>query len=284
MRTKLLMVVAVVCLLSTSVSGLVLGPPGADLEKGQWGFGANYLYSRQDLARTHLHERHWDDGILVYEGRHGLLTDDFTTQRYYGRIAYGVTDCWTIYGQLGGADVKMDQGEPGDSDWWGVNFDNDFAWGWGTGITLARGDKTDWGVTMQMNWLNTSASWRGSYSEPDYYESWKEEMDIETWDLVIAAGPTIKMAGWRLYGGPFYYYLNGDYRFKETGYWEEFDDGWTSGDWMWKVDADLRAEDHYGGYIGAQIDLCKNCNATIEFATTCGNLWSAGAGLMFLTK
>jgi len=134
-----------------------------------------------------------------------------------------------------------------------------------------------------MNWLNTSRSDKGTYEDSEYYESWKEKADLKTWDLLIAVGPTIDMGGWRLYGGPFYYYLSGDLSYKETGEWEEYVDGLDSGYWTYKESADLRAKDNFGGYLGAEIDVSKNCNANIEFSATASG-WGAGAGLTFLCK
>jgi hypothetical protein len=262
-----------------------VGRPTAELNKGQWSAGFNYSYSTLDLDTTKVEnsEVGYDEGPYSWTDWYKVDIEDFTTQRYYGRVAYGISDCWTIYGQLGGADVKAHFDEVDDSDNWSINFDNDFAWGWGTKFTFSKQPKTNWGVALQMNWLDTSADYKDTYEDSDYYESWKEESNLETWDLLIAVGPTIDMGGWRLYGGPFYYYLSGDLSYKETGEWEELVDGLDSGYWTYKESADLRAKDNFGGYIGAEIDVSKNCNAGIEFSAT-GSGWGAGAGLTFLCK
>lgn len=281
------MVFVLVCVLSPSTFALgYIGRPTAELRKGQWSVGFDYSYSTQDLERTKVKVNEVGDDGGYYSDRYRYKADieDFTTQRYYGRVAVGINDSWTLYGQLGGADVKWDYTVPewGDAEW-GYNFDNDFAWGWGTKFTFAKNPKTSWGAALQMNWLNTEWSDKHSYEDPDYRESWQHDADLETWDLLVAVGPTIDMGGWRLYGGPFYYYLCGDYDLKDTGTWEEYDDGLDSGYWNIRESADLRAKDNFGGYIGAEIDVSKTCNAAIEFSAT-GSGWGAAAGLTFLCK
>jgi len=273
----LLGVVVVVCLCGVTAMALdQLGPPTAGLKQGQWSAGFNYSYSSQDLDKTKMKWSEVWDGESD-SGSYKLKIKDWKTQRYYGRIGYGVDDWWEVYAQLGVADVKSKFKEVGDDEWSGVNFDNDFAWGLGTKVTFARQDKIDWGVAFQMNWLNTSRSEKGTDEEDGDSESWKETIDIETYDLLLAVGPTVDMGGWKLYGGPFYYYLSGDIKIKETGTWTGEED---SGSWLYKEKGDLEAASNFGGYIGAQLDLTQNCNATVEFAST-GDGWGLGTGIVW---
>ena len=286
-----------------------VGRPTAELNKGQWSAGFNYSYSTQDLETVRARESSvWQaytaGGVLDGEGSDPpeswrSASRDFNTQRYLGRVAYGISDCWTVYGQLGGADVKgdfrdFDEEDAAWSEWHGVNFDNDFTWGWGTKITFAKRPKTEWGVALQMNWLDTSLSRKESGSDVEVVEDEEDDggsypytytesstVDLDTWDLLIVVGPTVDMGGWRLYGGPFYYYLSGDL----DGDWREtdtFEDGstWISrGSWSQEVEA----ENNFGGIIGIEADVSKNCHAGVEFAST-GDGWGIGAGLTFLCK
>jgi hypothetical protein len=228
-----------------------IGTPTAELGQGKWGLGFNYSYSSQDLDKKNYK---WDDGDTDK-----LKLKDFNTQRYYGTLSYGVTDCWDVYAQLGFADVKTDAKETWDDGGfeWGMNFDNDFAWGLGTKVTFAKQDKIDWGAAFQMNWLDTSFD--------GIVDGDNDEVDIKTYDLLIAVGPTIDMGGWKLYGGPYYYYLNGD-----------FDEVW-GGD---GVTSDLRNSD-FGGYIGAAFDLASNCSANVEYSTNLNDSWGLGTGFTF---
>jgi hypothetical protein len=228
-----------------------IGTPTAELGQGKWGLGFNYSYSSQDLDKE---DYKWSDGDIEK-----LKLKNFNTQRYYGTLGYGISDCWDVYAQLGFADVKTDAKETwGDGGFdWGMNFDNDFAWGLGTKITLDQGDTIDWGLAFQMNWLDTSFD--GIVDEEDC------EVDIETYDILVAAGPTIDMSGWKLYGGPYYYYLNGDY-----------DEDWST----FTMTSDLKNSD-FGGFIGAAFDLATNCSANVEYSNNFNDSWSLGTGITF---
>ena len=153
----------------------------------------------------------------------------------------------------------------------GLNFDNDFAWGWGTKITFAKRESIDWGVAFQMNWLD--ASWSQTDSDAD--ESWKQTVDIEAFDLLLAVGPTVDMGGWQVYGGPFFYYLSGDAdaTHKTTAVVVPGDTFWSG-----KASGDLKADSNLGGYIGAQLDLEQNWNMAVEFSFIDG--WGLGAGIV----
>jgi opacity protein-like surface antigen len=228
-----------------------IGTPTPELGQGNWGVGFNYSYSSQDLDKKSYT---WDDGDVDK-----LKLKNFNTGRYYGSVGYGINDCWDIYAQLGFADVKTDGNQSWDGGGfdWGMNFDNDFAWGWGTKFCLANQGNVDWGAVFQMNWLDTSFDGTVDGAE--------DEADIETYDILVAVGPTIDMGGWKLYGGPYFYYLNGDY-----------DEVWD-GD---KVKSDLRNDD-FGGYLGASFDLCPKSSLKIEYANNFNDNWSLGTGILF---
>jgi hypothetical protein len=234
-----------------------IGTPTAEMGKGQWGVGFNYSYSSQDLNRKSFTGSGWDDKLKL---------TDFNVQRYYGTLSYGIDDCWDIYVQLGFADVKANAVDTwaGGRDEYGTNFDNDFAWGWGTKVTLAKQDKIDWGATFQMNWLDTSGSnYRTGWGGNDYVA------DIDVYDFLIAVGPTVDMGGWQLYGGPYYYYLSGDYDFKDV---------YTGG--VDRVESHLRNSD-FGGFIGTKFNLTSNISANIEGSSNLGNGWGIGTGVTF---
>lgn len=235
-----------VAILSINAYGVgILGTPTAELNQGQWNVGLSYAYLSTDLDTTTMKDA---------EGSYKLEVNDNNVNRYYGSIGYGLTSAWEAYVQLGWADVKADFGVPGDPEsGGGVNFDNDFAWGWGTRYTFYEQDKVRWGVTVQMNWLDTS---------------WDDEdvtIDYSDYDLLVGVGPTVDMGGWKLYGGPYYYMLDGDLDvkgidFKETG--------------------DLQEDSNIGGFVGAQCKVMEKYDVTTEFSFT-GSGWAIGAGLCY---
>jgi len=260
----------IVAMMSVNAFGVgFIGTPTAELEKSQWNVGFNFTYISTDLAKTKETEN-WQDldagGAVVDSGTDTgkLSISDNDIQRYYGTIGYGVTDVWEAYVQLGIADVKAKfKGDDPDDTWNGLNFDNDFAWGWGTRYTFYEQDNIRWGATLQMNWLDTS--WDGKGAD------WKEQIDYSSYDLLIGVGPTVDMGGWNLYGGPFFLMIDGDLDGKGTE-----SDG--EGSSTYKYSADLEEDGNFGGFIGAQISLKENCDMTAEFTFT-GDGMAIGAGV-----
>lgn len=195
---------------------------------------------------------------------------EFEVKRTYLTIGYGICDNWEVYGQLGIADVKEKEiwfnKDNGDwYKWLTFDFDYGFAWGWGTRITLLQQDNVKWGVSAQMNFHNSTLEERIPESG-NYYR--KENSKLETWDMLIAVGPTIDMGGWKLYGGGFYYDLQGDMSWKVSFY-----------DYVaWTGSYDFEADGNVGGFIGAQFALNEKIDITPEFSATADS-WAAGAGI-----
>ncbi len=279
MNKMIMLVGLLVAIMSVSAFGAgFLGTPTAELEKGQWSAGFSYTFIDMDLDTIKLTEK-WEyfdlgSGLGDSSGVDKFKLDmkDVKTQRYYGTIGYGVADWCEVFVQLGFADVKgKTRDDPPDGDdWEGHNFDNDFAWGLGTRITFYEQNNIRWGTSVQMNWLDTSVDYK------DAGAGWteKQQIDFETFDLLIAVGPTVDMGGWKLYGGPFYYYLSGDLDAKGT-YSEP---GWELE--RWKASGDIEAKSNFGGFVGAQFPLTGNCDMTTELSFT-GDSWAFGTGIVW---
>jgi hypothetical protein len=242
-----------VAIMSVSAYGVgFIGTPTAELDQGQWNVGFNYTYISMDLDDTTVK---YDDGSTEK-----IKINDNKVQRYYGTIGYGLTKMWEAYVQLGIADVKADfEDSTGESS--GLNFDNDFAWGWGTKYTFYEQNNYRWGVSVQMNWLDTS--WDASGVD------WEDNVDYESYDLIVAVGPTVDMGGWNLYGGPFFYMLDGDL----DG--SEIDMGVPC-----KSSADLEEDSNFGGFIGAQCMVMDEYRVTTELSFS-GSGWAIGAGVCY---
>jgi hypothetical protein len=264
-RTKTVVFVFLVLIMNTCAWGII-GTPTAELDKGQWNLGFDYTYSDMDLDKTRAKEVGVEDvdGDLVgWSATTKVKLKEFKVNRAYLTIGYGICDKWEVYGQLGGAGVKekekfLDE-QP---EWYDYTFDQGFAWGWGTRITLIQQDNVKWGVSAQMNFLDSSIDEK--VSVPGY--SSKDTSELEAWDLLIAVGPTIDMDGWKLYGGGFYYDFQGDLTWK-----------WSNSDGEWyKGSMDLEAASNVGGFIGAQFDLNEHIDITPEFSATADG-WAVGA-------
>ena len=258
-HTPLLAIVMVVALGSGVLGVGFLGTPTAEIGQGNWSIGYDYSYSSQDTEkRTGVF---WEDGFG--EDTLNMRLEDFKVQRHYAVIAYGLTNEWDVYVKLGIANLKASKKDY-DTDISlynpSMNFDTDFAWGWGTRYTFAQQDIITWGAALQMNWLDTE--WKGTDGNN------RLKADFDSYDLFVSVGPTVDLGGWKVYGGPFYYYLNGDYDLSITD-----DLG------LWYTEkADIRADRNWGGFIGSTVDLGHNLNWTIEYSTT-GKGWGLGTGI-----
>jgi hypothetical protein len=260
---KTLVVMSMLFLASLNVDVFAIGnigAPTAELKAGQWSIGGDYSYSDIDL----------DVGKMKYtdsEGGSGKTPFDFPkvkTNFYYVTLGYGLAENWEVFGRLGIADIKGEDRFPGYTNKWeGGNFDNDLVWGFGTRYTFYQQDKVRWGVTANMNWIDTSEDWSSSVGQ-------KETVDFSAYDLLVAVGPTVDMGGWKLYGGPFFYMFNGDFDLKET----HPDDSW------WKGSADVEEDSSFGGYVGAAIPLTEQIDITFEGVAISGG-WGLGTGITF---
>jgi len=259
MVARLFVAVLVVALLGASAFAVGnIGTPTAELKQGQWSLGGDYAYSDFDFDI---------DKIKWTTSEGGSATDEFDiadvkTNFYYVTFGYGLADNWEVYGRLGIADIKGETDYDGDK--YGANFDNDLVWGVGTRCTFHEKDKVRWGATAQINWIDTSVEWKGS--------DWKDTLDFSAYDLLVAVGPTVDMGGWKLYGGPFFYMIDGDVDEKYTE--------WGEGTYWEKGKADVEEDSSFGGYVGAAIPIAENMDMTFEVAAISGG-WAAGTGVVW---
>ena len=267
MKIRLFLVVGLMCFLCTQAFALnFMGPPTAELNQGQYSVGYNYSYSVQDLDKT---EQDWfleNDGVITSRGQGELRIEDFSVQRHYVGVSTGFTDWWELYARIGLSDTKADIHWLGVDSKAGYNFDNDFAWGWGTKITFRKSDKIAWGASLHMNWLDTSTSKTGNISGTGY---WKDTVSIDTYDTLLAVGPTVDMGGWKLYGGLFYYSLDGDYEYERDFYELKLID---------REEAHIQSDSDGGVFVGAVMDIVENSDLTAELSFTSDG-WALGAGI-----
>jgi hypothetical protein len=89
-------------------------------------------------------------------------TEDNDVQSYYGvigAVGYGLTDAVELYVPLGIADVEAKMKSSKHSDYLsGIDFDNDFARGWGTRYTFYERHNLNWGAMLQMKWIYIKAT------------------------------------------------------------------------------------------------------------------------------
>ena len=266
MKTPVVMSMLFVAALSVNVFAVGnIGTPTAELKAGQWSVGGDYAYSDIDLDTSKWkHTNSAGDPAIKMP----FEFEDVKTNFYYATLGYGLTDNLEVYGRLGIADIKGRERWPESSTDWGSNFDNDLAWGIGARYTFYKQDKVRWGVTAQMNRIDTS--WDRKETSITYGRI-ERTLDLSAYDLLVAVGPTVDMGGWKLYGGPFFYMLDGDFDYKET--WTSEGGGWEKGS------SDVEEDSSFGGYVGAAIPLAEKIDMTFEVAAISGG-WAAGTGVI----
>ena len=115
----------------------------------------------------------------------------------------------------------------------------------------------------QMTWSSTEDSVDVSGIGP---------VDVEidnAYDLQVAIGPTVDMGGWKLYGGLFYYSLDGDYEYEREFYELKLID---------REEAHIQSDSDGGVFVGAVMDIVENSDLTAELSFTSDG-WALGAGI-----
>jgi len=240
-------VAILLCILWAASAGALdhMGLPKAELEQGQISLGFDYSFSREDV------EADGSDLIPLF-GEKTITVKDVESNRYYGRIGYGLMDWCELFVRLGVGDADADDGNIE------FNTTDKFAWGYGAKLTLIDDEKIDWGGLWQMSWLSTN--------DADSIWATGVKGEYDGWDMQIAAGPVIDMDGWFLYGGAFYYMLDGDFDGKSAG--------------VTVLSVDIEQESEFGGYIGAQLPLVgERVCIGVDFALTADG-YSVSSGLV----
>jgi hypothetical protein len=223
-----------------------MGPPTATLNSGQFKTDFTYHYSENDINLR--------DVDLAGAGIGYIVFDELNINRYYGTAAYGLTDRWEAYGKLGGGSIESSSPA--------------FAYGWGTRVTLIDGDRVDWGLGFLMSWLDDVED-DDSHLVCIAGQPHEGRYSFDVREIQAMAGPTIWFDGWKLYGGVFYYDLDGDF------------DATVTGPLLvtpLRISGDIDEEDHIGGYIGAVIGSVTGLEAMIETAFL-GGSWAVGGSL-----
>ncbi|HCO96462.1 MAG TPA: hypothetical protein DIU00_21400 [Phycisphaerales bacterium] len=224
-----------------------IGPATSDLDQGQFAIG--FDYSNGDF------ETDYENLIATYSGLGTIVLPDKSIsadlEGYFGKVSYGIKDRWLVFARFGQVDIDSEK---------------DFTYGLGTKITLKESDELDLGLTAQINFLTNDESF--SDSDWEYAEG-----ELDFYVAQIALGPVYKSDKFRLYGGPFVDWADGD--------------GDLSGRLIYegtpidvKARFDLKTELELGGYIGMSLEIAENLDIMAEYQIT--DNWDIfGAGLQF---
>lgn len=226
----------------------IMGPPTSGLDFGKWGAGVAYFHADEDLDL---------DLAMGFEGE----LQDVESDRYYAWVGYGLSDWWELYTRLGLNSLEVDDGD---------EFDDSHAFvgSLGTKVTFVRGDVVDWGFLIQGTWNQAEDDFSGPVDLSALglgIEDADVDLDMDFRELQVAVGPVIKMDGFKIYGGPFFYCVDGEFESDIDG------DGFTA-----ELDSDIEEDNTFGGYAGVIVDLGSSAALTVEGLFT-GDGWGVGA-------
>lgn len=236
-RISLLAVVLVaVCVYASAALALdPMGPPTARLEKGHWSVGVQYLFEDSDIEL--------DEARPV--GTVSPFKMNVEEQLVTAKIAYGIADNWEVFLRLGrevsGEGTGTQAGNP-------VTFagDRGSVTGLGVRASLYKQGNLELGGLFQIGWGKSDGNIE---TQPQSFS-----VDGHTTEIGVAIGPSYKITeNVSIYGGPFFYFIDGDI------------DGTVAGT---DISYDIDEDSYFGGYIGTQIDIRGRAAFNIEWQHT----------------
>ncbi len=288
MERKMLLFFAVVVVVGLCGSSTLaldpMGPPTAGLTQGQWSAGLDYAYSETDLEFDgKFNIDLYGSPLYPRAIKDKLVFENVEMHKAYFNLGYGIMDNWEAFFRVGGAraeaqkptreiyadmygdDVYIDEDGPA-HDW-----DSGLAIGFGTKATLWEDTNLKIGGLFQASYtkMDIRVKYQGMIWDEftPAYGLWAvpSEGELELWELQLAIGATYEMSPrFKVYGGPFWHYVDGEYNFDGSGYFIPDVDPmapWYSITTDGRYDVEAKSQ--FGGYLGAQIDVTDNvvCNA-----------------------
>jgi len=226
-----------------------LGPPASCLLKGQTSLGVAYLSGQMDLDA---------DIKMIGEEYTDLLKDELDgvkQQRAFVDVSHGLDDNIDIFGRIGGSRLEIHEYEL----FYGEDhiFDGDMGLALGGGVrgTIYEQNGTRFGAVGVFNWSETEDQRQAILAGQPYSSA-----EIEYYELIIAGGVVHPLApNVSVYGGPFFYWFDGDIEGK----------GW---DWPpAEIDGDIEEDGNIGAYLGGLFEITDNWSLAAEFQ------WADGA-------
>lgn len=239
-----------------------MGPPRAGISEGQFNFGVDLSYGKTDPK---LINGKWvnptTDPTAGNPG--GRTIKSIETTKLYCTAGYGFAENWEAF--LGIGATKAEFGH----DLWnqGEDFDSGIGLGVRGGVRATILELPDYdlqiGGLIQLNWANYDGKLdSGQWPAPDFVE-------FDLTGMQIAVGATYWWAdGFKVYAGPFVHYVEGNLeQFTADGF-----------DLTWDIDDGPI----WGAYLGALVDIAKNCVFNIEYQhSSNANLFAAGLMLTY---
>ena len=240
-----------------------LGPPAAEIRKGQVKVGIEYSLSSMNLELTNGTgvEKIYDFATETVDTQSGGYADvtieDFDLEKVNVYFGYGLERNWEAFVRVGASSSELD------------SFDSDYTPSIGGGLrfTMVDDRKFKLGCTAQIGWTK----YGGEVSSSEWFSPGYVDIDIK--EVQATLGALYKWTNYfSIYGGPFYHFIFGEYNFSLTGI--------ANGIAYSKYSADIETNSNFGGYLGARIDIDKNTFLNCEYHMT-ADADCLSAGLIF---
>jgi len=250
-----------------------MGPPKATLGENRCAVDFKYAYQEMDLELNGKVRENLGSGWLPSDLTQYTI-EGLTSHMFLGSLGYGICNTWDVFGQVGMADAKDDIAEILGCGRSGLRYqelDGDYglAWGFGTRATFGQDGNLAWGGLFQMTWSEPDNGTIGLRGDPQFCG----DVELDFWEIQIAAGPTLQFEGFSIYGGPFLHFVKGDMVLKGS----TVEDSVTQ---LVEAKADIREESVFGAYGGIQWDIAEETCWYAEYQLT-GNAWGVGTGVVW---
>lgn len=258
-----------------------MGPPKAMVGQDQWTVGIGFSHGEMDLEARGEGQEDPGSGTFgaVSLDEHDI--ENLTTNTILASLGFGVSDTWDVFVCVGGADAEDDITEklPGGTvgnQYKGFDSSYEFCYGLGSRTTFWEDGDVTWGGLFQIVWQNPDGDVELNPSSGVFVgtNTLSGTAELDYWEIQIAVGPTFEGDNFRVYGGPFLHFIDGDIDIDATG----VDD--IPSTWRVKSSGDIRESSQFGGYAGAQWLAAENTTANIEVQFT-SDAWAVGVGAIW---
>jgi hypothetical protein len=260
MKRRIIVTIGIMLMGTQALAFDYMGPTTSRLkDSGKFSIAGEYFWSEMEIDADSLPELDLTSDTIT----------DYEIEKVTGNLALGMGRGSEIFFRFGVAEVDPDN----NNDWGGIPdnagcSDEVLVLGGGAKWTLYDNAGFGWGLLTQVSWAEYDFDGR-SYSVGAHAVTLSPEFEIV--EVQIATGPTVELNdAITFFGGPFFYFLNGDADFEGTI------DGSQS-----TITADLDQESLLGGYIGAELEVGRNVVVSFEVQATSG---SSGMGGQLVWK
>jgi hypothetical protein len=251
-----------------------MGSPVAQYGQGQLNVGLDYASGETDLwasgrmVSTHLVTMGDQTPYTIRQyRRQKVALNGVDMDRFYTTLGYGVTEQLDVFFRLGGSRLG-----------WSDDEGTSLALGGGVRATLYSRDRLRIGCLAQIGWSETEFD---AITFPINHSGIPATMhgDLSLYEIQLTLAASYEVTERiSIYGGPFYYFADGDLDLRHDGAWG------LPNELVQVVSLensyDLDETSRYGAYLGAQYKIMDGMTWDIEFQYT-DDAHTVATGLMY---